>query len=80
MRWFGPHAPLFLFDIRQAGCARVVTALHQLPVGAVWPVSEIRARQQLVTVANATHAPLHWAVVECLPVRTLCRNLQNVAT
>ncbi|WP_236668692.1 mannonate dehydratase [Hymenobacter rubidus] len=68
MRWFGPQDPVSLFDIRQAGCAGVVTALHQLAVGEVWPVSEIRARQQVVEAANATHAPLHWAVVESLPV------------
>ena len=68
MRWFGPHDPVSLFDIRQAGCAGVVTALHQLPVGEVWPVSEIQARQQLIVADNATHAPLHWAVVESLPV------------
>ncbi len=68
MRWFGPNDPVSLFDIRQAGCAGVVTALHQLPVGAVWPVSEIQARQQLVEADNATHSPLHWVVVESLPV------------
>ena len=68
MRWFGPHDPVSLFDLRQAGCIGVVTALHQLPVGAEWPVAEIEARQQLVTIDNATHAPLHWAVVESLPV------------
>lgn len=68
MRWFGPNDPVSLSDIRQAGCAGVVTALHQLPVGAVWPVSEIEIRQQLVAADNATHTPLHWAVVESLPV------------
>ncbi|RZK16972.1 MAG: mannonate dehydratase, partial [Hymenobacter sp.] len=68
MRWFGPNDPVSLFDIRQAGCAGVVTALHQLPVGAVWPVADIAARQQLIAADNATHAPLHWAVVESLPV------------
>ena len=68
MRWFGPHDPVSLFDIRQAGCAGIVTALHQLPVGAVWPVAEIQARQQLIEADNATHTPLHWAVVESLPV------------
>ncbi|MBF9223062.1 mannonate dehydratase [Hymenobacter sp. BT662] len=68
MRWFGPHDPVSLFDLRQAGCAGVVTALHQLPVGAVWPVAEIAARQRLIEADNATHAPLHWAVVESLPV------------
>jgi mannonate dehydratase len=68
MRWFGPHDPVSLFDIRQAGCSGIVTALHQLPVGAVWPVSEIQARQQLIEVNNASHSPLHWVVVESLPV------------
>jgi len=68
MRWFGPNDPVSLFDLRQAGCAGVVTALHQLPVGTVWPVREIQAHQQLIAADNVTHAPLHWAVVESLPV------------
>jgi mannonate dehydratase len=68
MRWFGPNDPVSLFDIRQAGCAGVVSALHQLPVGAVWPVAEIQARQQLIEADNDQYAPLHWAVVESLPV------------
>ena len=68
MRWFGPHDPVSLFDLRQAGCTGVVTALHQLPVGALWPTGEIQARQQLIEADNGTHAPLHWAVVESLPV------------
>ncbi len=68
MRWFGPNDPVSLFDIRQAGCAGVVSALHQLPVGAVWPVADIQARQQLIEVDNTRYAPLHWAVVESLPV------------
>ena len=68
MRWFGPLDPTSLADLRQAGCVGVVTALHHLPVGAVWPVAEIQARQQLIEADNATHSPLHWAVVESLPV------------
>ncbi|MBC6992383.1 mannonate dehydratase [Hymenobacter sp. BT491] len=68
MRWFGPHDPVSLFDIRQAGCSGVVTALHQLPVGAVWSVDEIKTRQQLIEADNEKYAPLHWAVVESLPV------------
>ena len=68
MRWFGPHDPVSLFDLRQAGCTGVVTALHQLPVGAVWPVSEIQAHQRLIEADNATHTPLQWAVAESLPV------------
>ena len=68
MRWFGPNDPVSLRHIRQAGCQGIVTALHQLPVGAIWSIAEIQARQQLVTADNATHSPLHWAVVESLPV------------
>ena len=68
MRWFGPADPVSLADLRQAGCLGVVTALHHLPVGAVWPVAEIRARQQLIEADNATRTPLHWAVAESLPV------------
>ena len=68
MRWFGPHDPVSLFVLRQAGCTGVVTALHQLPVGAEWPVSEIQTRQRLIEADNATHTPLHWAVAESLPV------------
>ena len=68
MRWFGPADPVSLADLRQAGCAGVVTALHHLPVGAEWPVAEIRARQQLIEADNATRTPLHWAVAESLPV------------
>ncbi|GGF08868.1 mannonate dehydratase [Hymenobacter cavernae] len=68
MRWFGPHDPVSLFAIRQAGCTGVVTALHQLPVGAVWSVEDIKARQQLIEADNQEYSPLHWAVVESLPV------------
>jgi mannonate dehydratase len=68
MRWFGPNDPVSLFDIRQAGCAGVVSALHHLAVGALWPIAEIQARQQLIEAANQTHSALHWAVVESLPV------------
>ena len=68
MRWFGPQDPVSLFDLRQAGCAGVVTALHHLPVGAEWPRAEIEARKQTIEAHNDTHVPLQWAVVESLPV------------
>ncbi|WP_019986658.1 mannonate dehydratase [Rudanella lutea] len=68
MRWFGPNDPVSLMDIRQAGCTGVVTALHQIPVGEVWSVEAIRERIALVEADNARYTPLHWAVVESLPV------------
>lgn len=63
MRWFGPHDIVSLRNIRQSGCEGVVTALHHIPVGDVWPVTEIQQRKALIEAEG-----MSWTVVESLPV------------
>jgi mannonate dehydratase len=62
-RWFGPSDPVSLQHIIQAGATGVVTSLHHIPTGDVWPMADILERKALIEAHG-----LEWAVIESIPL------------
>ena len=67
-RWFGPEDPVSLDDVRQTGVSDIVSALHHIPTGDVWPIKEIKKYQKLIEEAPSDENKLTWSVVESIPI------------
>lgn len=62
-RWFGPDDKITLPMLRQIGVEGIVTALHHIPNGEIWPLEEIEKMTGLIADNG-----MRWSVVESLPV------------
>jgi mannonate dehydratase len=62
-RWYGGFDRITLPEIAQTGATGIVTALHEIPYGEVWPRPTIAARKAQIEAEG-----FQWVVVESLPI------------
>lgn len=62
-RWFGPNDKITLDMLRQIGVEGIVTALHYIPNGEIWPEEDIVKMRDMIEAHG-----MRWSVVESLPV------------
>ena len=53
-RWFGEFDPIALEEVAQTGAAGIVSALHAIPYGDIWPKNLIAARKSEIEAAGFT--------------------------
>jgi mannonate dehydratase len=78
-RWFGPKAGVSLDNVRQAGATDIVSALHDVPIGQAWTVSQVHERKSLIESTPAGRTPLTWSVVESIPIPDAVKRLGGSA-
>ncbi|MBQ8608132.1 MAG: mannonate dehydratase, partial [Bacteroidaceae bacterium] len=62
-RWFGKKDKITLSMLRQIGVEGIVTALHEIPNGEIWPTEAIEDLKNYIESYG-----MRWSVVESLPV------------
>ncbi|GAA6209814.1 mannonate dehydratase [Cognatishimia sp. WU-CL00825] len=73
-RWFGPSDAITIAEIMQTGASGIVSALHQVPTGHAWPVTDIKTRQKQIEQPNGRPSGLTWDVVESVPVSEVIKS------